>query len=71
MVADEQSPGSGDGDQLLRAMARSGPWPERDAYLAGPAPMVLAAGRTLRRGGVPLERIHHDPFVSLDKVDPS
>ncbi|MFI9274586.1 globin domain-containing protein [Kitasatospora sp. NPDC052896] len=70
-VADEQSVGRGGGDQLLQALASCGPWPRHDAYLAGPGPMIVAAARILRRGGIPLERIHHDPFVSIDLVDPS
>ncbi|WP_063772136.1 globin domain-containing protein [Kitasatospora mediocidica] len=68
-VADEQAAGAVDGDQLLRAVARSGPWPYHDAYLAGPGPMIIAAARILCRGGIPLERLHHDPFVSLDGVE--
>ncbi|MDH6130704.1 NAD(P)H-flavin reductase/hemoglobin-like flavoprotein [Kitasatospora sp. MAA4] len=68
-VADEQSAGTPDGNQLLKAIARTGPWPQHDAYLAGPGPMIIAAARILRRGGIPLERLYHDPFVSLDSLD--
>ncbi|GAA1957041.1 globin domain-containing protein [Kitasatospora viridis] len=68
-VADELTTGSG--AQLLNTMAQHGPWPEHDAYLAGPASLVVAAARVLQRGGIPLERLHHDPFVSLDQVDHS
>ncbi|MDH6108645.1 NAD(P)H-flavin reductase/hemoglobin-like flavoprotein [Kitasatospora sp. MAP12-15] len=70
-VADEQAAGTVDGDQLLKAVARCGPWPQHDAYLAGPGPLIVAAARILYRGGIPLERLHHDPFVSLDEVESS
>lgn len=66
-VADEQTADSG--DQLLTALAQNGPWLHHDAYLAGPASMIVSVARLLRRGGMPLERLYHDPFVSLDEVD--
>ncbi|MGC0314255.1 globin domain-containing protein [Kitasatospora acidiphila] len=66
-VADEQTADSG--DQLLTALAQNGPWLHHDAYLAGPASMIVSVARVLRRGGMPLERLYHDPFVSLDEVD--
>lgn len=52
------------------AMAQAGPWQHHDAYLSGPGPMMIAAGRVLGRGGVPLERFHYDPFVRLDVPAP-
>ncbi|MGF1432377.1 globin domain-containing protein [Kitasatospora sp. LaBMicrA B282] len=50
---------------LPKVLAEAGPWQHHDAYLSGPAPMIVTAARVLTRAGVPLERIHHDPFVSL------
>ncbi|MFB4296741.1 globin domain-containing protein [Actinomadura sp. NTSP31] len=37
-----------------------GAWDDRDAYVAGPAPMVRRTVACLQRLGAPLERIHHD-----------
>ncbi|WP_232247386.1 globin domain-containing protein [Kitasatospora azatica] len=63
-VADEDvRDGAG---QLTSILAQAGPWQRHDAYLSGPAPMIVSAGRVLLRGGIPLHRIHHDPFVSLE-----
>lgn len=73
-VSDDVAPVGGGrmpgGSQLLRVLAESGPWQDCDAYLSGPGPMMIAAGRVLGRGGVPLERFHHDPFVQLDIPSP-
>ncbi|PYC88046.1 flavohemoprotein [Streptomyces tateyamensis] len=52
---------------LPRVLAEAGPWDRHDAYLAGPGPMVVTAGRVLMRAGMPLERIYHDPFVTLEE----
>ncbi|MFE9428542.1 globin domain-containing protein [Kitasatospora sp. NPDC006697] len=65
-VADELT--SGSGTQLLNSLAKQGPWPDHDAFLAGPGALVVSAARVLHRGGIPIERLHHDPFVSLDSV---
>lgn len=37
-----------------------GGWDDRDAYVAGPVPMVRGTVAALQRLGMPLERIHHD-----------
>ncbi len=64
-VADEDArAGAG---YLPKVLAQAGPWERHDAYLSGPGPMVVTAGRILIRGGIPLERIHHDPFVTLEE----
>ncbi|MPY56524.1 globin domain-containing protein [Streptomyces spongiae] len=47
---------------LPEVLAEYGPWYQHDAFLSGPAPMVVAATKTLRLGGTSLDRIHHDPF---------
>ncbi|MFE0465431.1 globin domain-containing protein [Kitasatospora sp. NPDC058965] len=52
---------------LPKVLAEAGPWDRHDAYLAGPGPMIVTAGRVLMRAGMPLERIHHDPFVTLEE----
>ncbi|MDH6122660.1 globin domain-containing protein [Kitasatospora sp. GAS204B] len=65
-VADQEAR---DGAAFLpKVLADSGPWKQHDAYLSGPAPMIVTAARVLARGGVPLHRIHHDPFVALDDL---
>ncbi|MET8627611.1 hypothetical protein ABZW30_28335 [Kitasatospora sp. NPDC004669] len=51
---------------LPEVLAQCGPWPRHDAYLCGPGPMIIDATEVLYRGGVPVERIHHDPFVRPD-----
>jgi NAD(P)H-flavin reductase/hemoglobin-like flavoprotein len=51
---------------LPKVLAEAGPYHRHDAYLSGPGQMITTAGRVLMRGGVPLERIFHDPFVTLD-----
>ncbi|MFE7564942.1 globin domain-containing protein [Kitasatospora sp. NPDC057500] len=45
---------------LPEAVARSGPWTGRTAYLAGPPAMVRRTSGVLLRSGVPAERIRHD-----------
>ncbi|MFB6889168.1 globin domain-containing protein [Kitasatospora sp. NPDC056327] len=45
---------------LPEAVARSGPWAGRTAYLAGPPAMVRRTAGVLLRAGVPAERIRHD-----------
>ncbi|WP_380277713.1 globin domain-containing protein [Kitasatospora purpeofusca] len=45
---------------LPEAVARSGPWTGRTAYLAGPPAMVRRTSGILLRAGVPAERIRHD-----------
>ncbi|KAB2375059.1 flavohemoprotein [Actinomadura montaniterrae] len=37
-----------------------GGWADRDAYVAGPVPMVRTTVAALQRLGMPLERVHHD-----------
>jgi NAD(P)H-flavin reductase/hemoglobin-like flavoprotein len=37
-----------------------GGWDDRDAYVAGPVPMVRRTVAALQRLGMPLERVHHD-----------
>ncbi|MFE5586038.1 globin domain-containing protein [Kitasatospora sp. NPDC056531] len=51
---------------LPELLAQCGPWPRHDAYLCGPGPMIIDSARVLHHGGVPVERIHHDPFVRPD-----
>ncbi|MET8630270.1 globin domain-containing protein [Kitasatospora sp. NPDC004669] len=63
-VYDTGTPGAGPG--LPEALTSAGPWLDHDAYVSGPAPMIYSAARALYRAGVPLDRIHHDPFVRLD-----
>lgn len=47
---------------LPEVLAEYGPWYHHDAYLSGPAPMVVAATKTLTLGGTSPDRIHYDPF---------
>ncbi|MER7461471.1 globin domain-containing protein [Streptomyces sp. NPDC097981] len=47
---------------LPEVLAEFGPWYDHDAYLSGPAPMVVSASETLTLGGTSPDRIHHDPF---------
>ncbi|MFB7667936.1 globin domain-containing protein [Kitasatospora sp. NPDC056138] len=63
-VFDPDIPGAASG--LPEALTAAGPWREHDAYVSGPGPMIVSAARALYHAGVPLERIHHDPFVRLD-----
>ncbi|MGW1465317.1 globin domain-containing protein [Streptomyces sp. NPDC002308] len=46
---------------IPEAVRETGPWNERDAYLAGPPGMIRCGVRALRDAGVPAARIHHDP----------
>ena len=36
---------------------------DRDVYLCGPEPMMIAARKSLVRAGVPRRHIHHESFV--------
>ncbi len=47
---------------LPDVVARSGSWPDRDAYLAGPTPMVEGMAAMLAAQGVPAEQIHIEDF---------
>ncbi|MFF3498873.1 globin domain-containing protein [Streptomyces sp. NPDC003247] len=47
---------------LPDVLAEYGPWYQHDAYLSGPAQMVVAATKALTLGGTSPDRIHHDPF---------
>jgi NAD(P)H-flavin reductase/hemoglobin-like flavoprotein len=47
---------------LPKVLREFGPWNRHEAYVSGPPDMVTAASRNLLHGGVPLERIHCDPF---------
>ncbi|MDJ0380407.1 FAD-binding oxidoreductase [Streptomyces sp. G-G2] len=47
---------------LPQVLAEYGPWYQHDAFLSGPAPMVVSASETLTLHGTLPERIHHDPF---------
>lgn len=38
-------------------------WTEHDAYVSGPPGMVRATVEALRRHGVPLDRVQHDPLA--------
>ncbi|MCX4744382.1 FAD-binding oxidoreductase [Kitasatospora sp. NBC_01287] len=62
-IADQRVQGGAAG--LPKVLAEAGPWQQHDAYLSGPAPMIVTAARVLTRSGLPLERIYHDPFVTL------
>ncbi|MEU8513931.1 globin domain-containing protein [Kitasatospora sp. NPDC048722] len=64
VVHDDDTPGAAPG--LPAALTAAGPWRGRDAYVSGPGPMIVSAAEALYRAGVPLDRIHHDPFVRLD-----
>lgn len=59
VVAD--GPTRGRTGEIPEAVRETGPWNERDAYLAGPPGMIRSGVRALRDAGVPPERIHHDP----------
>ena len=41
----------------------AGDWSGHDVYLSGPPAMVRAGVDSLRRHGVPLDRMHHDPIT--------
>jgi len=47
---------------LPDVVARGGPWGGRDAYLAGPTPMIKAMSARLRSLGVPQDQIHLEDF---------
>jgi len=52
-------------DLFLRhpdVVARSGSWAGRDAYLAGPTPMVEGTAAKLAAQGVPQTQIHVEDF---------
>ncbi|WP_455568155.1 globin domain-containing protein [Streptomyces omiyaensis] len=53
---------------LPEAVRETGPWTERDAYLAGPLGMVRQGVDVLRGAGVPSERIRHDFLAELSAV---
>ncbi|MQS15753.1 flavohemoprotein [Streptomyces kaniharaensis] len=63
-VCDADTPGAAPG--LPEALTAAGPWREHEAYVSGPGPMIYSAARALYRAGMPIDRIHHDPFVRLD-----
>ncbi|OLR91207.1 flavohemoprotein [Actinokineospora bangkokensis] len=46
---------------LAQAIARYGSWDDCDILVAGSPAMIKATVATLRRGGAPEHRIHHDP----------
>ena len=52
----------GERGSLPDVVARSGRWTSRDAYLAGPTPMVEGAAARLAAQGVPQEQIHVEDF---------
>ncbi|MGW2250675.1 globin domain-containing protein [Kitasatospora sp. NPDC001660] len=64
VVHDDDTPGAVPG--LPGALTAAGPWRDHDAYVSGPGPMIVSAAQALYHAGVPLDRIHHDPFVRLD-----
>ena len=41
----------------------AGDWSGHDVYLSGPPAMVRVSVDSLRRHGVPLDRMHHDPIT--------
>ncbi|MFF1413126.1 globin domain-containing protein [Streptomyces sp. NPDC058289] len=47
---------------LPDVLAEFGPWYQHDAYLSGPAQMVVSAKEALTMAGTAPDRIHHDPF---------
>ncbi|WP_373308992.1 MULTISPECIES: globin domain-containing protein [Streptomyces] len=51
--------------QLPDAVRQYGPWNEYEAYLSGPPGMIRRGVDTLRRIGIPAERIRHDSFEDL------
>ncbi|GAA2722824.1 MULTISPECIES: globin domain-containing protein [Streptomyces] len=59
-VSDEYS--FGIRGSLPEVLAEYGPWYEHDAFLSGPAQMIISAREVLGLHGMPTDRIHHDPF---------
>jgi ferredoxin-NADP reductase/hemoglobin-like flavoprotein len=53
---------------LPEAIARHGPFEDRDAYLSGPEGLVQATAEALVEAGVARGRIRHDPFPSQSTV---
>ncbi|MGW1774867.1 globin domain-containing protein [Streptomyces sp. NPDC002104] len=47
---------------LPDVLAEFGPWYQHDAFLSGPARMVVSAKEALTVAGTASDRIHHDPF---------
>ncbi|MEV7027566.1 FAD-binding oxidoreductase, partial [Kitasatospora sp. NPDC093558] len=64
LVHDDGTPGAT--TALPAALTAAGPWLKHDAYVSGPGPMIVSAAEALYHAGVPLDLIHHDPFVRLD-----
>lgn len=48
---------------VCEVAAAAGDWSGHDVYLSGPPGMVRAGVDTLRRRGVPLDRLHYDPIT--------
>jgi NAD(P)H-flavin reductase/hemoglobin-like flavoprotein len=59
-VVSEDQGFSGLQGSVSEAVAGYGSWMDREAYLAGPPPMITAAARGLCAAGVPEDRIHYD-----------
>jgi NAD(P)H-flavin reductase len=53
---------AGEQGPVAEVVARGGNWSGREAYLAGPSPMVEAVSARLAAGGTPQERIHTEDF---------
>ncbi|MEU2867779.1 globin domain-containing protein [Streptomyces olivoreticuli] len=51
--------------QLPHIVRQYGPWNAYDAYLSGPPGMIRSGVDTLKRIGVPLDRIRHDAIDEL------
>lgn len=62
--------GSGLTGLLPDAVREGGPWPEYDAYLAGPPGMIRSGVDVLRGIGMPPERIRHDSVEELAPGSP-
>ncbi|MFD6422445.1 globin domain-containing protein [Streptomyces sp. NPDC060198] len=56
--------------EIPQAVRETGPWDERDAYLAGPPGMIRRGVHALRDVGIPVERIHHDAVEEPVLTDP-
>jgi NAD(P)H-flavin reductase len=52
---------------VVEAVTRSGPWLEHDVVIAGSPEMIRATTAALLVDGVPLDRIHYDPFTEDDE----
>jgi NAD(P)H-flavin reductase/hemoglobin-like flavoprotein len=68
VVADDPGFGSEHGT-AAEVVARYGPWPDHDCFVAGPAGEVHGTVRALRGLGVPDERIRSTPFESSGEPD--